>query len=252
MHKSLLALALPVGLLLPNSLDATQVTAGMSDLSVVSHHFTTSISSGRNRLTVTDPGEGRYIVLLMKGSFSSNGGRVFTYDFLLRYTRNRLERRGACRAIAPGDTSGAPAFGRFLVGYGSFISADEDTRYFGLACYIQPNTSTVEIFRMGAADRVNYRVGSDRPYSVFVTTNRPRATMTNAVQAIESGGYQVKTSTRLRASTKGITIHYTQKAETQAREIAQRLMTALDVVPTVKKMSLASTHDVVVWLGKDP
>ena len=45
-------------------------------------------------------------------------------------------------------------------------------------------------------------------------------------------------------------IRYRDSAENQAREISQRLMTKFGIVPTVKKMDLVGSNDIVAWIGK--
>jgi len=88
-------------------------------------------------------------------------------------------------------------------------------------------------------------------YSISVFTNKDFNTLSEAVEVIEAGGYQVVASSEtLNKEITGTTILYMDVAESQAREISQRLMTKLGVVPTVKKMDVISEDDIVVWLGK--
>ena len=108
----------------------------------------------------------------------------------------------------------------------------------------------VELHRIGGQP-VTYSVGTDRPYSVMISTNAHPELLSQVKELVEQAGLQVTyLSTKLNKKKTGTTIHYTKYSESAARELSQRLMTKLRIVPTLKKIKLAAKVDMVVWLGK--
>lgn len=248
--RSCLLSGVALSVLIPCGPADAQVSAELEDLRVIRHHFSTTVGGSRRRLSVRDASAARYLVLLMEATFPSVEGRLYTYDFVLRYRRDDHEDRSGCRAIGPARGGDSPSIGNLRVGYGSFIAVDAETRHFGLACFIEDDVDEIQIFKLGSPEPLSYAIGEDRPYSVFLTTNRADSTLQRAAEAIRGGGFQVHMSRGLNAEQEGVTIHYRDAAEPHAREVSQRLIAALDVLPTVKEMRLVSEYDVVVWLGK--
>ncbi|MCK6622041.1 MAG: hypothetical protein HUU32_09405 [Calditrichaceae bacterium] len=123
--------------------------------------------------------------------------------------------------------------------------------YFGVAFIIENDVEAIEICRIGTSETLRYNIGSDRFYSVYLTTNSSTAILASAEQVIKDGGYFVVTSQRLDQTEKKVTIYYQDNVESQAREISQRLIAKLGVIPKLKKMELITEFDIVVWIGKD-
>lgn len=231
---------------------ATITAREFQDLQVTGHHFTTAISTRTRTLFVKDPSKGRYIVLKLAGTLQKGGGKIFTNDFTLRYFHSGgKEDRNECSAIATAKTAEIGELSNFATGNGSWISLDSGKIYFSLVFFIEKDVDTIDIHRLGVAEPFTYRVGTERLYSIAIFTNKDSNTLSEAVEVIKAGGYQVVTSSETLAKEEtGTTILYMEQAESQAREISQRLMTKLGVVPTVKKMDVISNNDIVVWLGK--
>jgi len=239
--------------LLSTNTEAEITVRELQHLSVIDHYFTTAISNGLRKIFTKDASKGRYIVLKLAATLQKDEGKIFTNDFALRYFHSDgSEDRTDCDAIAIAKTAKPGESGRFAMGSsGASIRVNRGKVYFCLAFFIEKDVDKIDIYRLGIAEPLTYHIGTDRLYSVFVCTNKDSHILSEAVEVIKAGGYRVvETSKNLPRETKGTTILYRDQAESQAREISQRLMTKLGVVPTLKKMKLISDNDIVVWLGK--
>lgn len=227
------------------------ISAGeIRDLKVVSHHFSTEVSSGTRLARINDPAKSRYLILKLRGVVAADDAKVFNTDFVLKYEhRDGSEDRARCTGIGNSKTDEHGLFGRFAVGNYAWIKLKKGKQYFGISCAIEPDVKTVEIMRFGGAP-LTYTIGSSRAFSVFLTTNRGVDEVGELVEAVKSGGYDVATSDGLVKNERGITIHYGKYAETAAREISQRLMIKLKKAPVVKEKKLVSSYDVVIWIGQ--
>lgn len=240
-----------LGLLLSSN-PAPAITAGnLQDLKVVGYHFTTRIASPTRMRFANDPAKGRYIVLKLAATVQKDDAVIFAPDFVLAYShQDGREDRADCSAIGTAETSAPGEYDQFGVGSVPSITMNHGKGYWGLGFFIEPDVETIEIHRIGAEPLI-YRIGTDRSYSVFITTNIDAKVLSEAKDVIERGGYYItRASENLVKDQRGITIHYAEQAESQAREISQRLMAKFGVVPTLKKMELVSEVDIVVWLGK--
>lgn len=223
----------------------------MQGLSVVGHHFTSGIMTNKRHIYTKDPSTARYLVLKLS-AFSNNKGKLFTNDFVLRYFhRDGKEDRTECAAIARAETAKLGDLDRFYTGNGANISIEEGMLYFGLAFIIEKDVEAIEICRIGTAETLKYNISSERFYSVYLTTNSSPLILASAEQVIKDGGYFVVSSQGLDQAEKKVTIHYQDNVESQAREISQRLIAKLGVLPKLKKMDLITEFDIVVWIGKD-
>lgn len=259
MGKLLAVILLPrvlvIILILANAANA--IPAGeLQDFEVIRHHFTTSnIRRHRKEATQTevvlDPSESRFIILKLSATVPEDNARIYVHDFRLGYFhRDGKEGRRECKAIAFCETREPGDFGIFHSGIEPYVLANQGKIYFGLAAVIESDVETINIYRVGAKEPLSYYIGSERLYSVLISTNIDDPEMLTAVkEIIKAGGYSVHVSTELSKDTIGTIIHYAEKAETQAREISQRLMIKLRAIPKVKELHLFAVHDIVVWLG---
>jgi len=230
----------------------TLVVKDFQDLQVIGHHYTTSITTGSKRLSIKNPSDARYIVLKLAGTLRKGGGKVFTNDFTLAYVHtDSKEDRNECDAIATAKTANIGEFNQFYSGNGAFTTLDNGKNFFGLVFMVEKDVDKIDLYRLGITEPYSYRIGTERSYSVAIFTNVNAAILSQAEEVINTGGYQIVTASETLASgITGTSILYMDEAESQAREISQRLMTKLNVIPTVKKMDVISTNDIVVWLGK--
>ncbi len=222
------------------------------DVAVVGHHFATSVASRTRRVSAKDPDRSRMVVIKLKMTVPDNGTKLFTSDFALAYQRgDGKEARSGANAICAANTAEVGEERGCAVGTGStWTRLSSGRRYVALSFFVQSDVREVTIYRLGAPDPVAYRIGIERPVSVFITTNDDSERMAKIEQAVTAGAYQVvRTSERLTSKHKGVLIHYASGAETHAREISQRIMQVTGDVPTLKPMRLATTKDVVIWLG---
>ena len=231
--------ALPATVVVATALSgqsAMALSAGeLKDVQVVGHHFATRVSDTRRVTRVKNPLEARYLVVKLAINMPGGSSPVFLTDFVLQ-----------CRA----NTGTLGEKSRCMMGTSNALVFDESQKYMSLAFLVPNDVREVDIARTGAAP-ISYTVGADRPYSVYLTTNRGPGAITPIQAAIQAGGYQVtNVSEKLSKKTTGIVIHHSTKAESQAREISQRIMTEMGVLPTVKPLKLMSDHDVVVWVGQ--
>lgn len=244
-------------LILANAANA--IPAGeLQDFEVIDHHFTTSITTRdldveRSRTaSVNNPLKLRYIILKLSATAAEDNAGIFTGDLRLAYfLRDGTESRVNCEAVAFCKTKEPGDFDIFRFGNKVVMTVKQGKFYFGLAAPIESDVETINIYRVGAKEPLRYYIGSDRLYSVLVSTNIDDPEMLAAVkEIIKAGGYSVRVGTKLSEDEIGTTIRYAEKAETQAREISQRLMIKLRAIPKVKELDLYSTYDIVVWLGR--
>lgn len=231
---------------------AVALSAGdLQGLQVVGHHFSTRVSDGRRVSRVKNPLENRYLIVKLALAPPSSRSPVFLTDFVLQYVRSDGKHaRSPCRELCRANTATLGEKSRCMMGTANALIFDKTQKYMTLAFLLANNVREVNIARTGAAP-ISYTVGVDRPYSVYLTTNQGRDAIAPAQAAIRAGGYQVtNVSDKLSSKSKGIVIHHSTKAEPQAREISQRIMTEMGVVPTVKTVKLISDHDIVVWIGQ--
>jgi hypothetical protein len=222
----------------------------LEEFKIVGAHFTTRIHTGSRRLSTTDADKGRYLVL-QASALVEEDTHVFAPDFVLVYRLpDGREERAECDAIATAKVDEPGDIGTFAAGTAPRLRVRPGRLGLALAFFVEPGVKTVEIHRIGGPPS-EYEIGTDRTYSVFLTTNAGTEVLGQAAAVIESGGYKIThRSTSLAAKEEDITIHFAEKAELPAREISQRLMTTLGIPPTVKKAELVGEVDVVVWLGK--
>lgn len=236
--------------LLAASRDASAVSAGdLNNLRVIGHHYTTFFSNGKRTASVKKPSEGRYLVLKLDINVPSDDSKIFTNDFVLQYFhKDGKEDRNKCTAICRAKTAKLSENDGCAIGNAAWVLLGKSNKYLTLVFYLESDVDSVKISRTGTQP-LTYIVGSDRPYSVYIATNQGQDALSKAEKVISAGGYQVVgTGTSLTEEKKGITIHYAESAEVQAREISQRIMTELGVAPEVKKMKLISDNDIIVWI----
>jgi len=237
---------------------ANAIPAGqLQDLEVIDHYFTTSLTTyyGDSSQTIfsEDSSQLRYIILKFSAIVPEDNTRIFLHDFILGYFhRNGEEDRASCDAIGICATKEPREYQELYSGIEPFIEANQGEIYFILAAAIESDVTALNIHRVGATQPLSYFISSDRSYSVSLISNVNDLERIRTIEkTIEEGGYHVYTLTELAEDVTGITIHYVEQAETQAREISQRLMVKLGIVPKVEKMNLYSAEDIVVWLGEE-
>ena len=227
----------------------------MQNLKIEGHYYTTAISSSYSTVSVKDPLKARYLVLVLSATFTKNEGKIFGRDFSVRYFhRDGNEDRSGNDAIVISDTTQPEKvfdLGEFQTRTYSAIKPKSGKNRFALAFAVEPDVEDIELYRLGVAVPLPYHIGTDRLYSIFLSTNSDKKALVRAKAVIQQGGYNVlNASEDLNKEVTGITIHYSEQAESQAREISQRLMTELGKTPKIEKMALVVASDIVVWLGK--
>lgn len=251
--KRLPAVVAAASLWLAASPAPADMASELRDVKIIGHHFSSEVRTMVNRLGVRDPSKGRWVVLKLSARVPKDEAVIFSHDFILRYFHNGgREDRTTCDGICTAKTVDPGDFGVWHGGVEPRVTVHRGLVYLGLAAYIEPDVTSIELARVGTGDVVRHRIGGSRPYSVFITTNADPRTLEKAKRTIQTGGYRVTgASNGLRGKETGITIHYAENAESQARDISSRLMLGLNVAPRLKKYEgMVSEVDVVVWLGE--
>jgi len=240
--------------LLLMAMPASGMVAGdLEDLKIITHFFTNRIANPRLTLQLKDPSKTRFLGLLVSVDLKKGDGKIFTNDFVLRYFHaDGTEDRTQCEAIGIAKTPDMGTIEDIAIGANAAaIKLNKGKGYLALFFNIEPDVNTVELYRIGTTMPIIYNIGAKRPFSVYITTNTESYNLTEIKRVIEEGDYQVTAISReLSKDTTGVTIHYVKQAESQAREISQRLMTKFGIVPQLKAMELVSEFDIVIWLGK--
>jgi hypothetical protein len=241
-------LAAMTAVVMPSSLGAGQQPSAalLRDVQVTAHHFATAVSGTKYMLSINDTQASRYLVLQVSAMGAVNPTKLFCTDFTIAYTPiGGSETRSRCEGIAASAND-------MVIGAG-WVTLDSSTKAsLRLVFAIETNVDTVNLYRIGVAEPIPYRIGTDRPVSVHVFSSKGSDQLSKAVSLIRSGGYTiVSAADTLVPEITDVTIHYREKAEVQAREISQRLMVGLKVVPAVKRLELVTDVDVIVWLGKE-
>ncbi len=233
----------------------TPAVKEIKNLKVEGHFFTTAISNSNQQDSVIDGSKSRYLILVVTATSEKEDGILFATDFTLRYFHgNEDEDRSRCTAMAISETT-APEkmfyIDEFAMGDLSWIKLHSGLNRFALAFVIQPDVESIDLYRLGMAEPLNYRVGKERLYSVFIITNIDSKTLSKAKEIVQKGGYQVtNASENLDKEQTGMTIHYREQSESQANEISKLLKKMYGKNPTLKEMKLISSEDIVIWLGK--
>jgi len=240
---------LAVGVLLTSQPARAISASDLSGLEVVGHHWSTAIRTPNKMLGVKNPEMGRWIVIRFSAKSPQNQALLFANDFLLKYSHaDGKEDRATVDAIAAMED---PHFiNAFNAANVPRVTVGQGQIYFALAAYLEGDVDKIEIYRTGLAAPLTYQVGTQRLFSVYVTTNQGEAAVAKAAPVIKQAGFDVFTSVKLAPQTTGNTIHYMQHAEAQARKLAQALESGLGLTFELKKCELVSEMDIVVWLGK--
>jgi len=227
---------------------ALAVSAGdLKGMKIVGHYFTTRIANDKRALQT--PSHLRLLVLKLAVVSSADDSKTFLDDFVLQYSHtggkeDRARSAAICQATTPKPSEEAGC----VTGEGAWILLDKTSSYLSLAFPIEGDVGEISLGRVGAQP-VPYTIGPDRQYSVHIATNQEPDLAQRFADVISSGGYQVMDVADLKGDVSGVVIYYAESAETQAREISQRIMTELKVTPAIKKMGLISNVDIVVWIG---
>jgi hypothetical protein len=221
----------------------------LPELKVLSHHWTSRLASDDTTSTVDHPDSARFLVLKLSANLSASDV-VFGDDFVLVYRHpDGSEDRAATHAMASAATAEPGEFESFFLGKSPRRRADSGPVYFGLAYVVESDVETIEVHPI-AGRALPYRIGADRPYSLYISTNQSADVLPGARRAAEAAVLQVVgASTSLDAEKTGATLHYAPAAEDAARELAARLHADLGLSVDLQPMELIADSDLVLWLG---
>lgn len=232
---------------------AQTLASQLEDLKVLNHYFSTALCDGKKIIYVEDPSSGRYVIIKLAAKYNGDDEKLYVNDFALRYFHDDgKEDRAQCKAIGSCETPDLGEYDEFVISNeAGFLKVERGVIYFELIFFVEDDVNKIELYRLGYEYPLTYYLGSDRLYSVYISSNIGNEALYKAKNAIEQGGYLVSsTSTSLSEDEEGITIHYQEQAESQAREISQRLMLIFGKTAKLEEMNLITQNDVVVWLGE--
>lgn len=237
---------------------ASNVTMAMlaselQNFKVLGYHFTTKASSDKTVWTPNDALNNRIIVFKCSAKNPSGDGIIFTTDFLLRYfDDNGKENRSSALRICTAKTTMPGEEDNCIASRNGWINIGKGDVIFTVSFILENDVDKVEILRVGDTETTHYNISDERPYSVFITTNRGIDNIKDIIDVIKSGGYRIlRTSGNLNPDNKGITVYYSKSVEVQAREISQRIMTKTNIAPSVEESNFSnSDSDIVIWIGK--
>jgi len=249
-RTSLLIAVLLAGSVFPLAPPASAIRGGeLPELKILSHHWTSRISSEDLTTTVDHPDAARFLILKLAANLKSKDV-IFGNDFVLVYRHaDGQEDRANCRIMANADTAEPGEFGPFLIGDSPRVDDEPGPVFFGLAFVVQADVESVEVHPIGGSP-LAYGIGSDRPFSVYISTNQSPELLPRARRLAESAGLQVvNVSSSLAPEKTGAVVFYSPASEDVARDLAARLQSELGISPDVQPMELISELDLVVWLG---
>jgi hypothetical protein len=232
-----------------------EVAGSLQNVQIVSHQFSTRVSGENRKLTLKDISLGRYLVLKVAADNPADKVTVYKNDWLLVYRhQNGSEDRSPCDGIARCQSAAPGEFGNFLLDKVAGYSFTERRIELGLIFYIEPDVESIQLFRIGNAEPVVYTIGPNRPLSVYVSMNsQVTPLLPQLKKTLEEGGYQLTfVSNQLPQDKTGAKILYSDKAEAAAREISQRIMTNLQMTPTLEVLgdNVNTAVDILLWIGK--
>ncbi|MBN1844325.1 MAG: hypothetical protein JW810_01495 [Sedimentisphaerales bacterium] len=252
--------AIAAGLLIsippvPATAATTPTVKEIQNLKIEGHFFTTGISNRKKTIFTTDASEVRYLVLVLSATLEKEEGKIFAPDFTLRYFHiDKSEDRTTCEALTVSEMTTPENMlnmGEFVISDYAWAKMHNGQNRFALAMFIEKDVEIIELYRLGVAEPLTYRIGPDRLYSVHITTNIDDKTLSRAKEVVQKGRYHVvTTSESLNQEVTGTKILYRDQSESQAREISQRLMIEFGKAPELQKMDMISDVDIVIWLGK--
>lgn len=255
MHRRITLALACLGLLFCNACTGTPMQAAtaseLDGLTVVGHYFSTKVNNGRRYLGVKDPKKMRMVILKLRASVAEKSSVIFATDFVVAYRhRNGLEDRANCAAIAKAPQEGLKT-DNFLIGPTARLSIAQGSQYFAVLFAIEPDVEAVDLYRLGDAVPLHYKLGSERPYSVYISTRADPSVESKICVGVKKGGYQITgVSHKLSTTQSGFSVHYKEMAETEARDIAARLTLQLGEAPKLVKEDVVTPYDIVIWFGK--
>jgi hypothetical protein len=197
------------------------VAGDLGDVTVMRHFFSTGIRGSGRYVGVKDPAKGRMLLLVVSAKVPPEMKTFHAVDWVLVYRHSGgAADRANCDGIAIAEKQGA-SIGTFHLGDTARVQAPSGTAHFAVAFLVEPDVREVELYRIGVPTPIIYNVGSERQYSIFITTNAETDVMDRGRNSIVRGGYNVvEVSHGLNKDTRGVHILYQKNAETPAREIS--------------------------------
>jgi hypothetical protein len=225
----------------------------LQNLTVVQARFTARVDGSKREINVKDPTKGRYLVLRLRADKGDGEDRIWAHDFVLSYTHpaNGEEDRAVIKGIGAASSRDDVGIEEFQLGEEPYVTVKGSDVEFGLVAYVEPDVTDVALCRVGAAP-LPYHIGTERLFSVWVTSNTDPDRGAKVADDLRAAGYHVDAVTLLKEDAVGVKVIYAKGRETEGHAVADRLAAFLAVTPTVveREDSVMAEYDVLVWLGK--
>lgn len=223
----------------------------LTDVRIVRHFYTTSVLGVPKTHATKDPGQARFLVLIVTAQAESAPTVVFAVDFVLAYQhKDGKEDRANASGVAELDTVGSPAM--FHNGQVPRVRIAGNPARFALYFLVEEDVERVELLTIGGG-RAVLELGTSRPYSVYLTTNTGADAVRRVESALTKAGYDVRVSEGLNKDHAGVRIIHHDGTELIAHRIADTVR-GLGWQPklvTFKAEGIGvSEVDVLVWVGR--
>ncbi|MBU4223645.1 hypothetical protein KJ934_00185 [Patescibacteria group bacterium] len=238
-----------IGLTAPATANAMSA-AGLEDVEIVQHHFTTRVIGVLGVVVTFDiknPDLGRHIILTLRARASDEKINLCADEFTLIYSRkDGSEYKTDCKGICFKQNLESP--GIFYLGNHPCTEATGPIIYFELLAYIEPDVTSIKILhnRSMCRLRVSARKLSARLYS------NGGIDLSRVEDITINSGCDTFCSDDLATTHRGLAIRYAPHARKKAEEIASAMKETLGLKAEMKEMKdILSDYDIVIWVGQD-
>ncbi len=210
------------------------------NVQIVGHHWTLPASV----MLPTGPQAKTVLFLDLKANLPEPH-RVDAADFLVAYRHDGRKVVEKCVAIGPDD----PVSRWWRFGPDAALDLGQGPLHFALGCEVETGVEEITLHPPGGSS-VSYRVGRDRPHSVYIVTTQDGAAA-RARRVIEAAGHQVAGTAVLESETlecAQVTLNVFGP-QAVAADIAQRLAANSGVAPAVVQQPEPSIADIFVVVG---
>jgi hypothetical protein len=239
----------------------------LTGLQITGYHFTSNVMGPYPSLndaegtyhTTVNPDISRGIALLIQAN-AEFGTSIDPHNFTMEYISNgkkvlkNFDGIGLLRDYGFGLATSRFAFAGESTTNNSVV-LEGPVAHFALFGILPNDVQTIKISSNQSKDIITQKIGANRNFSVFLSTNTiSDAQLKDLQENLTSKGYYVDISNTMDKDISGVTVFYwkdTDQTKDEANKVAKVLKNSLnryiDVEPLPK--SYASDTDLLVWVG---